>query len=1218
MNIQKYKFICSNTDELWKKELRTILKRDIHEKGLGCCVKNTHIKIGNVHLGDFFEAQFLFGNAYWISIFSNALKNQFEELNYDKDERVLIVGYETYIEPVLLQLVELLRNNGYKVNSCIYEESKYILKNQKSTIRLRTENTDNVKNYEHFFIVCGISSTLNTYRQIISEIATVKDLKLNRLIEVSKCCSIIQVLPYELENDIEYCLNDDDLENIKLISNKDNTLSLIFGKQNFEQINANYLVDIFCEWQLAKNCKWCFDENQERPIITTNEASVIPIQMIGNINYAADSCNESNKISKINFFQKDRNNKFLYCDYLYYNHIERDSHHFQYYIRTNSLIKAIINDENEKLDLFCEQVSDILFENQNQNRIDVIIVPIHYSNAHFLNVIAKRVFKNSVEIIAFDPQKEYRSNFETKYSNYAYVIEASKSKTNIHFHFVDDQIITGNTFYHAKSFAKSLVRSALTESNENDIACKVKVFDSIIVMLDRNSNSTKLNYINRIDNFFSLIDISIPSMRNHGDSCYLCLKSINAESIKKNSALYGMSKQWEEKENYHTVKTLQEAKTCFFVEAELKERKFRRFYCENLLWENLKNDWSLDKNLYFKIVNLVASEIANLKKAEQYEYMISFIKVMSKPYLYYRENIKKAVHAIMLYIMFILNINYNVNPSTMLRILKKVPYGVHKDVYEKITESLVKLSERCINNKYYKGKNYLYVMVLSRLCAINSNHLLKYRNIEHALMFYDEISKKFTPCEKEKIKPMSIHVASLIKLVTNGISGKFKAKELDSELKKAQIAPQYLSIIQNIYLENLEADNVKSEEEKEDLFSDGVSTRQKYINVLKRLVPKSSAWFMIKQDQSSNWFPLAENIINGEKRTSIFEDAILDSGEDICFTTKLVGIKCYQSESANDIVYLILQNPNNPNDPNKLDFNSLNFIRSILKFRYTLYEKLEEDIHSGAIKELYQDGKWLDMFAQPKAVSHGQSEDIEKHLKNIEYKFLLYQSYKDKIEPKYYDIDSDLTLFSNLLISFLYSKKIANDRKLSYKFSELLEITKVSQISALTTIDKKNDTLLDFDDYSKLLKNENICDLFFERFDYYLDCVRKQGVKIELINDEMKKFEEIISFQYPHENSIWFSIAIIHILVKNAIRHGDITENISIRIKRADDGFDLIVKNKKLNKHFQSGKGITKEALSHAFKNKSSTIIFNDSEATKKTINEYTVKITNFFDGGLK
>ena len=78
-----------NSEELWKKELRIILERDIHEKGLGCCVNDTHIKVGDVHLGKFYEAQFLFGNAYWISIFSNALKMEIACKGYKKNEKIL-------------------------------------------------------------------------------------------------------------------------------------------------------------------------------------------------------------------------------------------------------------------------------------------------------------------------------------------------------------------------------------------------------------------------------------------------------------------------------------------------------------------------------------------------------------------------------------------------------------------------------------------------------------------------------------------------------------------------------------------------------------------------------------------------------------------------------------------------------------------------------------------------------------------------------------------------------------------------------------------------------------------------------------------------------------------------------------------------------------------------------------------------------------------------
>lgn len=218
----------------------------------------------------------------------------------------------------------------------------------------------------------------------------------------------------------------------------------------------------------------------------------------------------------------------------------------------------------------------------------------------------------------------------------------------------------------------------------------------------------------------------------------------------------------------------------------------------------------------------------------------------------------------------------------MLRILKEVPYGTHKDVYKKITESLEKLNKQCINDKYYEEKYYLYVMVLSRLCAINSNYLLKYKNIENALIFYDEISKKFNSNKNVNIKPISIYVRSLIKLVTNGISGEFKARKLDLELKHSEINSQYLNIIQNIYLENLEADNNKSED-KVNLFSDNSSTRKKYTEVLKQLVQDRSAYFIVSLNTSSECFFLADIKRDGKNHTTILNDVISGCKDDIYF-----------------------------------------------------------------------------------------------------------------------------------------------------------------------------------------------------------------------------------------------------------------------------------------------------------------------------------------------
>lgn len=52
-------------------KLRQVLETNIHTNQLGCLIPDIHIKVGKVHMDRFYEAQFLFGNSYWMKKFSS-------------------------------------------------------------------------------------------------------------------------------------------------------------------------------------------------------------------------------------------------------------------------------------------------------------------------------------------------------------------------------------------------------------------------------------------------------------------------------------------------------------------------------------------------------------------------------------------------------------------------------------------------------------------------------------------------------------------------------------------------------------------------------------------------------------------------------------------------------------------------------------------------------------------------------------------------------------------------------------------------------------------------------------------------------------------------------------------------------------------------------------------------------------------------------------------
>ena len=457
-----YELTINHNETVWQKKLRNILVSDIHLKPLGCHIEDAHIKIGSLHYGAFYEAQILFSHAKWVSRFSDWLKMK----QYDHPD-TLIVGYETYIEPVLINL----ENHKENIKYCVYEEPRYETKDRIRYFKHVWPDTSIVP-FKNIVFLCGISTSLSTHQKMYDKIISMlPDQKIPKPVY----CSLIQILPKITENDPNrFKLND----NEELRWDRENkTITKYNTSNNSPLFTVSYLIDVECEMHLANECEWCEiadpDHIQdERPLIKTEDVSVIPTQMIGS--NAADNTKDSKKGNRnagysIFFDTKDTEKglTYLYQEYLYYDHIERSDHHYNYYIRTGSLLLNLVESDNSAFNDFCNKIKKEL-ENRKDKRkddINIIVAPLHFSNSRFPHEINKRVFQSTAHEITFDPRKEFRSNFESKYSNYAYALEQIKRSTGngnerakIHFFYVDDEIITGYTFYRAKSFVSSLMR----------------------------------------------------------------------------------------------------------------------------------------------------------------------------------------------------------------------------------------------------------------------------------------------------------------------------------------------------------------------------------------------------------------------------------------------------------------------------------------------------------------------------------------------------------------------------------------------------------------------------------------------------------------------------------------------------------------------------------------------------------------------------------------
>lgn len=127
--------------------------------------------------------------------------------------------------------------------------------------------------------------------------------------------SIIQVLPnnYDKEDGKRFFELDDEKRIEWRRENGTNKINRLFEK--IVTISAEFLAEVYCEWQTARKCKWCYPEVplEERPIIETSETSVIPTQLIQeHRNERADNNSDKRKKEQrsayeksLNFFEKD-------------------------------------------------------------------------------------------------------------------------------------------------------------------------------------------------------------------------------------------------------------------------------------------------------------------------------------------------------------------------------------------------------------------------------------------------------------------------------------------------------------------------------------------------------------------------------------------------------------------------------------------------------------------------------------------------------------------------------------------------------------------------------------------------------------------------------------------------------------------------------------------------------------------------------------------------
>lgn len=1130
----------------------------------------------------------------------------------------------SYINPVLAEINRILPNVDY----CIYEEEKYTQSSDVSPARIR--HLDKYKSnihknaYGKIIFICGISSTLNTLSKVreffISKMEADKLSLSDEQIKSFEQFSIIQVL--NGNNDQPSAQGSFELPDSKMLTWDTRQKKVTLERGEGVPLIVQYLVEVYSEWKAVEDCEWCFprkDPLLERPLVATGIPSVIPMQMIGHQkkDYARSP------LKNVWFFKKNPDESFKCEHLLYYNHLQRGSHHFRYYFRTAEIQNYLFDNARNRKEFskVCATIRkekiDTPGSKSEQGHINIIVCPMHFSNERFPIEINREVFNNTAHIISFDPRKEYRSNFEVKYSNYAFTLHQLLSAVStdkdsiltpcIHFYYVDDEIITGYAFNQARSFVTSLMREyekelqeRLPETQHSFIKGNYEIFSAVITLLDRCSNSTKLNYVKNLSDYYSFLHISIPSIRNYGDSCPLCKEQRDAEMVYANCVLSSTAKYWQEKIQYLSVRSLSEARKqdekASAERAQIKHRHFLRLYCENLLWEGTLGVWDEQSFLsaFFHVIRQAISKVSTklstkVRTEEQFEYLISFIKAISRPFLFYKENEKKAAFKFVLSMLLTLTEGSPDDSSQMMYLPTALLERSAKRCAKYFKETDFYVSNDNIKNErisldLYQEKIYsLLCVIISCLSDMGSNYILSAEHIRSLCDFVEKIYPDRncfddTEAPRPNLQGFFTIMVNAFKGLISGVSGREKSNWVDFHgLAEYLNHKMYGPLFQVLYIENTQYSDALLNERRDiekifDHKEDSIARYQRAAEKFESMGEKVKCTFFLHHGQR------LYRLVSRTPLAGVYpKDCFFNMTDARSEMNKRGYIQDVQKS------YWFVFEPSQPGGgPKSAVFLRMEFsgefseqhrlyqIRKLLIHRQTVLDAVQKDLQTGVLLSALQAKVANSILASNKTDSHGQSPDVGKLLDIVCEKFAKARSHtgSDAIQ-KWREAYRVMNLFMNRCISFGATQKVVADYFPAADIAAKLGPFQ-NRVQTLTNLHKeiKEQYKSDLNTYLTTITNPDspyYSDIFssieFKTGKKRL-CVCEK-VKIDLPESDFDRLKNIACSPYfidKHHESAVYLIAILDILLRNAVEHsGKKVTTISIRCKTGDEALTNLI-----------------------------------------------------------
>ncbi len=553
-----------NKHKMFFNKISNIAEGEMIE-GNGYKFNNTHTKLGNkVHIDSFYEMSHLFYRTIMANNVAFEILRDLKKKVDLKNDNLIFYGYASYSQAILMSLTKILESYHLNCDEECHGEVSYAIyqynpqrESNLSEIEIYQSKIDQQKkSFSKIIQIVPISSTLSTFSKMWA--------KFNRECNSEKSFCLTQNYTVFWVRDLnskieEKCAKDDDNNPLRLSeieSRYFNEPCNLYVDTKFPILNnigVNYILQGFSNWQLPECCEQCFPVNNilnEIPLIETDQTSTVPSQQI----YLKE-INSEKIIAPLTTSEKKALCSLL--GHIHYGHFVRGKNHYQFLVDTQAYFASVAEDVKEWLH---ELKRSDTFLQSSSPCLNIIFSPSHNTNVGFSQFVNAYYFNGTAEIISINEDKSFRSNFVCEHitikrtieklfsdfmkSNIGYDFFVDAKQTNykpIRFIFVDDNLITGETFRKASSFLQSLIPNELIEIYGTN------VFDKCFVLLDRLSSSSQNSFILPHENYHAFCHLDISNIRRQGDSCIGCKLKKSANRLYKRSATQYSSNYWANK-----------------------------------------------------------------------------------------------------------------------------------------------------------------------------------------------------------------------------------------------------------------------------------------------------------------------------------------------------------------------------------------------------------------------------------------------------------------------------------------------------------------------------------------------------------------------------------------------------------------------------------------------------------------------------------------------